>query len=781
VKLVYQRKFPAPILFRLRGLIMIRVALLCALALLSVSSFATPPVETESVRPKLHLSRVGVAPTLEDFLEMRPSDRLKDKMASVADFVQRDPRDGEPAAFKTVVYAGYDQKNLYAVFVCFDPDPAKIRTGVSRREDVTYDDRVLVTIDTFADQRRAYRFVANPNGIQWDGTFTEGVGEDAAWDAVWHARGAVTKEGYVVWMAIPFKSLRFPPEELQNWGVIFTRVIPRLVEYDYWPAVSRRTSGTLNKAAQMDGLERISPGRNMQFIPYGVFRSSRSTDLRDPANYHFRSERAKFDGGLDSKFVLKDSLVLDATINPDFSQVEADAPQVMINNRFEVYLPEKRPFFLENTNFFQTPLDLLFTRRIADPSYGVRLTGRLGKFTVGGLFADDQEPGKIVPENDPLSGKRAYFSVLRATRELGNQSSFGVIYTDREFEGAYNRVGGADVRWKLHPRWVTNIQAVTSSTRFNDGSTTAGPAYMGDLSYSSRDLEMQTRANYVSPGFFTETGYMPQTDVARVEHFVGYEKKSKKGGALVGYGPSVQVTSAWDHDGLNIERILYTRWSFNFVKESRVELIWDKFFERLRPVDFASLDANRDYGHHSAGFHADLGIWRKFQLCTNWRWETRINYVGATRFGPDLANANYTRTVGIFRPSKRMTVRNEYIWLRLRERNNNASVFNNHIFRTRWNWQFNKELSFRVIGDYNTVLANPLHTRLQSDKKLNLDFLITYLIQPGTAVYVGYNSNLRNYDPALRTDDHGRLLRTRDKLINDGRQLFVKVSYLYQF
>jgi hypothetical protein len=189
---------------------------------------------------------------------------------------------------------------------------------------------------------------------------------------------------------------------------------------------------------------------------------------------------------------------------------------------------------------------------------------------------------------------------------------------------------------------------------------------------------------------------------------------------------------------------------------------------------------NRDYGYYNAGAHFDLGVWRWVQLCTNWKWETRINYVPLAGQPPVIAKANSTRTVVLVRPSKRLNISNEYIWLRLLEHRTSLPIFNNHIVRSKWNWQLSRELSVRFIPEYNAVLSNPLRTRLAPDKKINFDFLITYLLHPGTAVHVGYNSNLHNYDPTLATDDHGALLRTRH-FINDGRQLYAKVSYRFSY
>jgi hypothetical protein len=200
-------------------------------------------------------------------------------------------------------------------------------------------------------------------------------------------------------------------------------------EFTTWPHMSSRVEGRLNQAATATGIENISPGRNFQLIPYGAFRSFRALDERDEDRPQFVREKGELDGGLDAKFVLKDSLVLDLTVNPDFSQVESDQPQVTVNQRFEVFFPEKRPFFLENANFFETPINLVFTRRIADPQFGARLTGKMGPYTLGAMVIDDQSPGRQVPDDDPLQDKRALFGIFRVSRDIFQQSNLGFIFT----------------------------------------------------------------------------------------------------------------------------------------------------------------------------------------------------------------------------------------------------------------------------------------------------------------------------------------------------------------
>jgi len=350
----------------------VRVGLWWACALI-----AAVPVSLVAAGPpnfgKIAIPRVSSPPPIEAFLDMKPSPLWQDKLAEVKGLIQRIPHDGEPSSQKTEVYLGYDDKNLYAIFICFDTEPQKIRARLSRREDIIDDDSVEIMLDTFNDHRRAYAFLSNPLGVQADALWTEGQDFDFSFDTVWDSQGKITDRGFVVWISIPFRSLRFPSSDPQTWGILLNRGIPRNNEDTFWPQYSSRIAGRLNQEGQATGLEGISPGRNLQFIPHGIFRSFRELDLRDPFNPTYTQRAAYGQVGLDGKAVLKDKFVLDATINPDFSQVESDEPQVTVSQRFEVFFPEKRPFFLENSNYFDTPINLFFTRRIAQPQYGHRL------------------------------------------------------------------------------------------------------------------------------------------------------------------------------------------------------------------------------------------------------------------------------------------------------------------------------------------------------------------------------------------------------------------------
>ena len=253
---------------------------------------------------------------------------------------------------------GYDDTNLYVVMVCWDDKHVGVRASLTRREPSTpfdSDDYIEFTLDTFQDQRHAFLFDVNPRGVQADALYTEGEGTDYSWDTLWYSRAKVSKDGYVIWTAIPFRSLRFHPTGENHWGIMLTRYIAQNNEYDNWPELSPTISGRLNQEATASGLENISPSRNMQFIPYVESRTFRGLDTRDPAQPRFDSANFQGKAGLDSKFVFHDSLVLDATVNPDFAQVESDEPQNTINQRFEVFFPEKRQFLRSTADCFRLP------------------------------------------------------------------------------------------------------------------------------------------------------------------------------------------------------------------------------------------------------------------------------------------------------------------------------------------------------------------------------------------------------------------------------------------
>ncbi len=761
------------------------MGLLCVAATAPLRALGQEVIESITANNTIRIPRVSRPPTIEDFINMKPSPDFADgKMVMIDKLVQREPSDGAAISERTEVYLGYDSKNLYAVFVCFDSNTKGIRAHLGKREDGWGDENAEIMLDTFNDKRRSYGFMSNPLGIQADGIWTESGEWDMSFDTLWYSKGKLTEQGYVVWMQIPFRSLRFPNKPQQRWGLVLDRDIPRKNEEAYWPRYSQKLEGRLSQEGEMVGIENVSPGRNMQFIPYGAFRSYRAPDFRYSPP-HFSNKDFKGDLGLDSKIVIKDSFVFDSTVNPDFSQVESDEPQVTTNQRFEVFFPEKRPFFLENADYFKTPINLVFTRRIADPDFGLRLTGKKGPWSVGTLLADDRSPGKSLPENDPLAASRAMFSVVRVNRDIFKQSSIGMIYTDREYEGEYNRVGGIDTRLKLNKNWVFTGQAVTSSTRWSDGSHQAGPSYSAELQRSGRSFEYYGSYSDTGVGFFTQSGFFRRPDIRNV-----YQQMERtfwpEGRYVISHGFQGNVSRTFDHAGFMVNSWQQAEYYVNFRRQTSLQIGSGFGTEGLRPQDYASLSTTKQYSEtdHFVFFRTEA--WQKLGFEVNAGRSKAINYntIGMNDPGgqvPLLGTLKRLDLTATVRPMNQLRIDNTYLYRRLEDPPTGQSAYNLHIIRSKWNYQITKELSVRVIGQYNAQLANPLLTTLKSEKTLNADFLVSYLLHPGTAVYVGYNSNLANLDPSLAVDSNNELIRTRNRFINDGRQFFVKISYLFRY
>jgi len=714
-------------------------------------------------RSVLRVPFLETAPAIDDFLEMEPSPAFEGRMARVEGFVQRDPADGQPASQRTVVYLGYDRQHLYAVFCAFDGEPDRVRAHMSRRENVQGDEIVEVQLDTFDDARTAYTFIANPLGVQWDAIYTEDREFDESWDAVWHSRGRLTDRGYVVWISIPFRSLRFPRMDVQTWGVILVRDIPRNNESSFWPRVTNRVEGRLRQAARLEGIRDVSPGRNVQLIPYATARSFRVLDEPRGA---FREDDLDPDAGLDAKMVIADSLALDLTVNPDFSQVESDEPQVTVNERFEVFFPEKRPFFLENLQLFATPIDLLFTRRIADPRLGARLTGKLGKFGLGAFATDDEAPAE-----------RAKIGVLRATRDVGEQSTVGVMATHRELGGRRNDVAALDARVKLSDQWVALLQSARSDTREQDGTSRSDFAH--DLAANREGRHFTSHIHYreFGPDFRTDLGFVPRVDIRESHAYFGYLLRPE-GRRLVSWGPGVFVQYIDDHEGLRLDRGVEPEIEFELQRQTRLGLFGRAADERLRPGDVPGVSEPLDFSTAELGGFFRTRFVDAVDFEVSWAQGRGINFGPPAGEAPFAADTRRAEALLSLRPLRRLRIDGAYLYTRLADRAGRGEVFTNEIARTRFNWQFDRRLSLRAILQYELTRPDPALTSLERDETLNGDLLLTYLVNPWTALYVGYNSNYRNLARVPGATAPPFFERGRNLDFHDGEQVFVKFSYL---
>ena len=333
-----------------------------------------------SEKKVLEIPRFSSSPKIDGILE---NPLWEEQALKIEDFFQLSPKEGGKPTEKTIAYIGYDEKNLYFAFRCYDSEPKKIRASVTNRDNAIDDDWIVIFLDTFNEKRRAFTFFVNPIGVQIDAIRVEEGGNDnmdSTWDTVFFSDGKIDEKGYTVEIAIPFKSLRFPDKEEKIWGITLGRNIPRKGEIITWPKFSRDIPGLLAQESEIIIRGNVEKGKNLEIMP--VFTSLKTQE-----------KKADFQPGVNLKYGVSSDLTLDLTINPDFSHIEADAPQIDINQRFALYYPEKRPFFLEGMEIFRFPeIEMVYTRRIINPAWGGKMTGKMGRFTYGILSAYDLDP-----------------------------------------------------------------------------------------------------------------------------------------------------------------------------------------------------------------------------------------------------------------------------------------------------------------------------------------------------------------------------------------------------
>ena len=740
--------------------------------------------------------------SLADFPNMEPRVGLKDKLGHLTNFIQNQPTDGAAATQATEAYIGRTSQALYIVFLCFDNHPELIRTHLARRENILKDDYMSVILDPFQDRQRGVLFQVNPTGVQADASWTEvnNNGPDYSFDQVWDSEGRITKRGWMAIMVLPFRSLRFPPRG-GDWGVVIWRNLPRNSENDWWPRVSAAVSGALSQEGilHMDNLAGVTGSHNVQINPYVLGQNEHTLNSLDPNNPAFSSRSFEGTGGGEAKAVWKDSIVFDGTINPDFSDVESDQPQFTVDQRYPVYFPELRPFFLENASYFATPLTLLYTRNIIRPDYGIRVTGKVGHTNLGILAIDDREPGETVAPGDPLYGQKAKFYVGRVDQDLGTGphkgSNIGLMYTDEEFGGGFNRIGGADFTWRLDKNWTMLGQMVESATAPSRPDSAAeifptgyqaGPAADWQLQRNGHSFNMFDEYQDVSSGFDSLLGFY-QTANIRSDHIHATYQWFPKHSEIQSYGVETNQNVAFDHAG---NRVYHYSTFDPFVLLPRnivVAPIGGQNCDTVGPQDSYPLTGNVNFTENFGGIVARGQPWSQFNFNLTALKSGNVNYYPVTGASPFLMNQETVSLLFSVNPIKRLTDDNTYLLDRDHDAHTGALVYEVATYRTKLNYQFTRAWSARVIAEYDTTLANAALTSLARTKEVQTQALVTWLPHPGTVLYIGWNNDIQNYAHTLCSKSGGicdptmPILPRSNDYLNDGRQFFVKASYLFRW
>ncbi|NIY13572.1 MAG: hypothetical protein GWM98_01100 [Nitrospinaceae bacterium] len=385
---------------------------------------------------------------------------------------------------------------------------------------------------------------------------------------------------------------------------------------------------------------------------------------------------------------------------------------------------------------------------------------------------DDEAPGKNVATDDALFGKRATVGVLRVNRDLFRQSSLGFIFTDRQLEGRFNRVGGLDGRLKFSPNWTFEFQGLASRTRTEEEEeeSLAGPAYHARLERSGRSFDYSLTYDDFSPGFQTDLGFVRRVDLREIRQFAVY-RFWPEGNHLIAWGPRLFLRRNWDHSGTPQDWTTSPGFVFDLRRRTSLEVQFRHTGELFENIRFSKRRFRLEV----------FSAWiPQAEISLDYEQGTEVNFNPPEGSDPFLGSFTNVDLRATLLPVTPLRIENTYLFTALKQRGTDASVFNDHIIRSKINYQFSRELSLRAILQYEATHTNPTLTSLSNEKRLSGDFLITYLVHPGTALYVGYTSIVENIDPRLikRNDE---LLRTGNRFLESAKQFFVKFSYLYRF
>ena len=724
----------------------------------------TPAVATSvgilTGRPSVTAIRAFAPPTVDGQLD----DAIWQTATVITEFVQRSPVEGAPATEDTEVYIAFDSTHLYFGMHAHYSNSGMVRANRVDRDRAAFsDDTISVYLDTFLDQQRAFVFTLNGYGVQGDsligggggGGFRGGPGGgtprgDSSWDVLFESGGTLVDDGWTAEMAIPFKSLRYPSNDTHRWGFQIARSIRGKDETVVWAPVSRDVSGFLPQMGLLDGLTNLSTSRNLEILPTVT---AIQAGALDTATGNFDEERQP-EGGVNLKYGLTSNLTLDFTYNPDFSQIESDRPQIEVNQRFPLFFSELRPFFLEGQEVFDIrgPVTLIHTRTIVDPRYGAKITGKVGKTTLGVLVANDEAPGKVDDPADQAFGRTASSVMGRVRYDLYSESHIGAIFTDREFLDSYSRLAGLDGRFRINPTTSADFMAISTQNRALDGAETSGPMF--DLGWRHNGRNLSYSASYYSldPEFDTEVGFVRRRDIRRMSTSVSYRWWPESW--IINWGPSVNHSRNWNFDDVLEDEETQVRLSASFARNIRFSGSVGREMERFGGIDFFKT---------RYGVNGNVNTSRLISFNGRLNWGQQVRF-SDTPFLGDSTRASVSMSL---RPFSRLQARLSVNTSRLIDPFDQTAVFDVKIFRSQTTLQFTDRLLLRNIMEHNTFNGT-----------LGANLLVTYRVNSGTVFYIGYDGRYRQGD--LIFDDDDRLFFTTD-FERTNRAFFTKMSYLFRY
>ena len=655
---------------------------------------------------------------------------------------------------KTDALVTYGDRALYVAFRAYDPDPRQIRAHLMDRDQINtlvQDDYVIVQLDTFNDGRRAFQFRINPLGVQADAFSSEVEGiEDWSWDMIWTSKGRITAEGFEVEIAFPFNQLRFQAtQDVQTWGMDVGRSYPRSSRHRMNNAgQDRNLSCWICQFNKVTGLQGLQPGRNLEINPTAT--ASRTDELSgfpdgELEDGELEDGDEEAEAGLTVRWGITPSLALTGTLNPDFSQVEADAAQLAVNERFALFFEEKRPFFLEGIDKFSTPINSVYTRTVISPDWGLKLTGKEKRNGIGFFAAEDTANLLLFPSNQrtesTLLDESVTSGVVRYRRDVGGRSSLGVIYTGREGENGYhNRVGGIDGLFRIGDRDTVTFQYLYSDTQYADAVAEEYEQPLGSFTDDAIKLNYTHDSNNwywfleyedLGPGFRVDSGFVPRVDTQEAEFFImrRFWAPEEKDPWWDRWDVIVRGDRVEDHEGQ--------------LTDENFELI-GRLFGPLQTIVDGSFGRKKEY--YEGILYEDLD-WGQFGLETQPSGAIKLDFFGLMGESIDFANnqpADELRLVpGLeAKLGRHINIRLDHTLQKLDVEG--GKLFEANLSQARLVYNFNLRTFVRGIFQWRDIERDPdLYTSEVEPRTETLftQLLFSYKVNARTVLFAGYSDN----------------------------------------
>ncbi len=693
-------------------------------------------------------------------------------LAPVRTWYETNPGDNTVPAVGNVGYLAYDDQFLYAGFEFADPRPDAIRAPLGDRDNVPSNtDYGGVIIDPTNTGKTAILLLVNARGVQYDAVTDDTSGaEDSSPDFFWASAARIHERGWTLEIRIPFSSLRYPRKDPQTWRIMMYRNRPRDFRYQFFSTrLPRGGNCFICRSNVLVGLERLPTGGGIVFAPYasGIYESVPEGDLGSPLEDSFEAT-----GGFDAKWRPNASTVVDATVNPDFSQIESDVALIAANERFALFFPEKRPFFLEGVEVLLTPLQAVYTRTMTDPQWGARATGRAGGLAYTGMVVQDEGGGRVViprPNSSELADQdfRSWAGIGRMRYDLG-ESFAGVLATSREIEdGGHNRVVGPDFEWRPAAGDSVTGQLLLSWTRTPerpelaeewDGRALQGYAGRAQWRHSSPRLDWIAIYQEISEDFRADNGFIPQAGAREGLAELGYTFRPETS-LLRRVRPFALYDRAIDLDGELLLQHVEAGTAMDALFSSSVVLSYanDRVLAGTEVLPRQQLlytvNVNPSMTFSGIELSGSAG--------------EQIDFENArTGTGADIALGLTVRPT----PHLELVLNESLRWVDVRSGGEKQRLFTARVDRLRVTYSFTPRMFVRAIGQYEVTRRDPdlyIEEVTRKDATFSASALFAFKLNWQSVLFLGYGDN-RVFSDMTRS------------LEPEVRQLFLKFSYAFQ-